>query len=499
MWMKVEFSAFPKAFAGNVAVFVGAEKQLLVTAEAIDTAADGAVTRALEAGRFTGAKGQTQTVLGHSGDIARLLLLGVGKGQDLDARAAEELGGVVAAEANAAGHTAVTVVVDPVKGSRLSPAELAAHLALGVRLRSYRFDKYKTKDKPEQKLSLQRLSVVLAAPAEARKAYGQLEPVVDAVFLTRDLVSEPPNVLYPVEFARRAKELTKLGVKVEILGEAEMKKLGMETLLAVGQGSGRDSQLLVMKWMNGPKGQAPVALIGKGVCFDTGGISLKPAAGMEDMKWDMGGAGAVTGAMRLIAGRKAKANVVAVCALVENMPDGNAQRPGDVVKSMSGQTVEVINTDAEGRLILCDAMWYAQEKFKPQAMVELSTLTGAIIVALGHERAGLFCNDTELSNRLRAAGSGIGEKLWRMPLGPKYDKLIDSEIADMKNVGGGRDGGSITAAQFLQRFVQDGVAWAHIDIAGVAWSGKGDTTRPKGATAFGVRLLDRLIAENYER
>ena len=499
MWMKVEFSAFPKAFAGNVAVFVGAEKQLLATAEAIDTAADGAVTRALEAGRFTGAKGQTQTVLGHSGDIARLLLLGVGKGQDLDARAAEELGGVVAAEANAAGHTAVTVVVDPVKGSRLSPAELAAHLALGVRLRSYRFDKYKTKDKPEQKLSLQRLSVVLAAPADARKAYGQLEPVVDAVFLTRDLVSEPPNVLYPVEFARRAKELTKLGVKVEILGEAEMKKLGMETLLAVGQGSGRDSQLLVMKWMNGPKGQAPVALIGKGVCFDTGGISLKPAAGMEDMKWDMGGAGAVTGAMRLIAGRKAKANVVAVCALVENMPDGNAQRPGDVVKSMSGQTVEVINTDAEGRLILCDAMWYAQEKFKPQAMVELSTLTGAIIVALGHERAGLFCNDTELSNRLRAAGSGIGEKLWRMPLGPKYDKLIDSEIADMKNVGGGRDGGSITAAQFLQRFVQDGVACAHIDIAGVAWSGKGDTTRPKGATAFGVRLLDRLIAENYER
>ena len=499
MWMKVEFSAFPKAFAGNVAVFVGAEKQLLATAEAVDMAADGAVTRALEAGRFTGAKGQTQTVLGHSGDVARLLLLGVGKGQDLDARAAEELGGVVAAEANAAGHTAVTVVVDPVKGSRLSPAELAAHLALGVRLRSYRFDKYKTKDKPEQKLSLQRLSVVLAAPADARKAYGQLEPVVDAVFLTRDLVSEPPNVLYPVEFARRAKELSKLGVKVEILGEAEMKKLGMETLLAVGQGSGRDSQLLVMKWMNGPKGQAPVALIGKGVCFDTGGISLKPAAGMEDMKWDMGGAGAVTGAMRLIAGRKAKANVVAVCALVENMPDGNAQRPGDVVKSMSGQTVEVINTDAEGRLILCDAMWYAQEKFKPQAMVELSTLTGAIIVALGHERAGLFCNDTELSNRLRAAGSGIGEKLWRMPLGPKYDKLIDSEIADMKNVGGGRDGGSITAAQFLQRFVQDGVAWAHIDIAGVAWSGKGDTTRPKGATAFGVRLLDRLIAENYER
>ena len=497
--MKVEFSAFPKAFAGNVAVFVGADKQLLATAQSVDAASGGAVARAFEGGRFSGAKGQTLTVLGHSGDIARLLLLGVGKGKELDARAAEGLGGVIATEANAAGHTAVTVVVDPVKGTRLTPAQIAAHIALGVRLRSYRFDKYKTKDKPEQKLSLQHLTIVLAGPADARKAYAQLEPVVDAVFLTRDLVSEPPNVLYPVEFARRARELTKLGVKVEVLGEAEMKKLGMETLLAVGQGSGRDSQLLVMTWMNGPKGQAPVALIGKGVCFDTGGISLKPAAGMEDMKWDMGGAGAVTGAMRLIAGRKAKVNVVAVCALVENMPDGNAQRPGDVVKSMSGQTVEVINTDAEGRLILCDAMWYAQQKFKPQAMVELSTLTGAIIVALGHERAGLFCNDTELSNRLRAAGSAIGEKLWRMPLGPKYDKLIDSEIADMKNVGGGRDGGSITAAQFLQRFVQEGVAWAHIDIAGVAWSGKGDTTRPKGATAFGVRLLDRLIAENYER
>jgi len=497
--MKVEFSAFPKAFAGNVAVFVGADKQLLATAQSIDAASGGSVVRAFEGGRFTGAKGQTLTVLGHSGDVARLLLLGVGKGKELDARAAEGLGGVIAAEANAAGHTAVTVVVDPVKGTRLTPAQIAAHIALGVRLRSYRFDKYKTKDKPEQKLSLQHLTIVLAGPADARKAYAQLEPVVDAVFLTRDLVSEPPNVLYPVEFARRARELTKLGVKVEVLGEAEMKKLGMETLLAVGQGSGRDSQLLVMTWMNGPKGQAPVALIGKGVCFDTGGISLKPAGGMEDMKWDMGGAGAVTGAMALIAGRKAKANVVAVCALVENMPDGNAQRPGDVVKSMSGQTVEVINTDAEGRLILCDAMWYAQEKFKPQAMVELSTLTGAIIVALGHERAGLFCNNTQLSNRLRAAGAGIGEKLWRMPLGPKYDKLIDSEIADMRNVGGGRDGGSITAAQFLQRFVQDGVAWAHIDIAGVACSGKGDVTTPKGATAYGVRLLDRLIAENYER
>ncbi|WIM14203.1 leucyl aminopeptidase [Enhydrobacter sp.] len=497
--MKVEFSAFPKAFSGNVAVFVAAERQLLATAKTLDQQAGGALGRAIAASRFTGAKGQSLTVLGQE-KTGRLLLLGVGKARELDVRAAESLGGQVVADANAAGQKAVTVVVDPVKGTRLPPAEIAAHIALGARLRGYRFDRYKTKEKPEQKPTLEEVTVVVSTLADARRAYARLEPTVDAVFFTRDLVSEPANVLYPAEFARRARgDLTKLGVKIEILGEAEMKKLGMGALLGVGQGSERDSQLLVMRWLNGPKSQAPVALIGKGVCFDTGGISIKPAGGMEDMKWDMGGAGAVTGAMMLLAGRKARANVVGICALVENMPDGKAQRPGDVVKTMSGQTVEVINTDAEGRLILCDAMWYAQDKFKPQAMVELSTLTGAIIVSLGHERAGLFSNNTALSNKLRAAGSEVGEKLWRMPLGPKYDKLIDSDIADMKNVSGGRDGGSITAAQFLQRFVQEGVAWAHLDIAGMAWSTKGNDTTPKGATAYGVRLLDRWVADNYER
>jgi len=496
--MKVEFSAIPKAFSGNVAAFVGGDKQLLGAAQAIDAAGSGGISRAIGSSRFTGAKNQNLVVLGQAG-LGRLLLLGVGKGRDLDARTAESLGGLIVADANAAGQKSVTVVVEPVKGNRLTPGQIAAHLALGAQLRNYRFDKYKTKDKPEQKHSLVEITIAVAAPAEARRAYEKLAPAIDAVFFTRDLVSEPANELYPVEFARRAKELTKLGVKVQILGEAEMKKLGLNVLLAVGQGSSRESQLLVMTWMNGPKGQAPVALIGKGVCFDTGGISLKPAGGMEDMKWDMGGAGAVVGAMKLIAGRKARANVVAVCALVENMPDGNATRPGDVVKSLSGQTVEIINTDAEGRLILCDAMWYCQEKFKPQAMVELSTLTGAIIVSLGHERAGLFSNNTQLSNKLRGAGALVGEKLWRMPLGPNYDKLIDSEIADMKNVSNGRDGGSITAAQFLQRFVQPGVAWAHLDIAGMAWSNKGNATCPKGATAYGVRLLDRLIADNYEK
>ena len=495
--MKVEFSAFPKAFSGNVAAFVAGDKQLLASAQAIDKDIGGGIVRGINASRFTGAKGQSLTLLGQAGNIVRLSLLGVGKPRELDARAAESLGGMLAAEANAAGQKAVTVLVDPVRGSKLSPGQIAARIALGAQLRNYRFEKYKTKDKPEQKNSLEQITLHVAGPAEARRAYERLEPTVDAVFFTRDLVSEPANVLYPAEFARRARELSKLGVKVEVLGKAEMKKLGMNVLLAVGQGSSRESQLLVMRWMNGPKSQKPIALIGKGVCFDTGGISLKPAGGMEDMKWDMGGAGAVTGAMRALAGRKARVNVVGVCALVENMPDGDAQRPGDVVKSMSGQTVEVINTDAEGRLILCDAMWYAQEKFKPQAMVELSTLTGAIVVSLGHERAGLFSNDTQLSNKLRAAGSGIGEKLWRMPLGSGYDKLIDSDIADMKNVSAGRDGGSITAAQFLQRYVQEGVAWAHIDIAGMAWSSKGNSTTPKGATAYGVRLLDTWIADNY--
>ncbi len=497
--MKVEFSAIPKALSGNVAVLVAADKQLLPAALAMDAAGGGSIGRAMGASRFTGAKGQSLLMLGQSGDVARLMLLGVGKGRDLDARSAEAMGGSIVADANAAGQKAVTVVVDVPKGTKLTPGQVAAHIALGAQLRGYRFSKYKTKDKPEQKPSVEQITVVLAGPAEARKAYAALEPVIDAVFMTRDLVSEPPNVLYPETFAQRAKELSKLGVKVEVLGEAEMKKLGMGSLLGVGQGSERESQLLIMRWMNGPKDQKPVALIGKGVTFDTGGISIKPSGGMEDMKWDMGGAGAVTGAMRLIAGRKAKANVIGVCALVENMPDGNAQRPGDVVTSMSGQTIEVINTDAEGRLILCDAMWYAQEKFKPQAMVELSTLTGAIVVALGHERAGMFSNNTPLSNKLRAAGALMGEKMWRMPLGPNYDKLIDSEIADMKNVSNGRDGGSITAAQFLQRFVQEGVAWAHIDIAGMAWSGKGNATTPKGATAYGVRMLDRFIADNYEK
>jgi leucyl aminopeptidase len=305
-------------------------------------------------------------------------------------------------------------------------------------------------------------------------------------------------VIYPDSYAKECKKhLEKLGVKVEVLGEAQMKKLGMGSLLGVGQGSRKESKLVVMHWMGGKKTDKPVAFVGKGVTFDTGGISIKPSANMGDMKYDMGGSGTVVGLMKALAGRKAKANVIGVIGLVENMPDGDAIRPGDVLTSMSGQTIEVLNTDAEGRLVLADALWYTQDRFKPKFMIDLATLTGAIVVTLGDTRAGLFSNNDDLCEQLNKAAEATNENLWRLPMGEEYDKQINSEIADMQNIGTERQAGSITAAQFLQRFVND-VPWAHLDIAGVAWDGKGKTTGPKGATAYGVRLLDNLVAENYE-
>jgi leucyl aminopeptidase len=368
-------------------------------------------------------------------------------------------------------------------------------------LRSYRFDKYRTVEKPGQKPVLTELVIAANHPNAARSTFGRARAVADAVFFARDLVSEPANILYPESFAERIRErLTALGVTVEILGEAKLQKLGMGALLGVGQGSERETQLVVMNYAGAPKvkNKRPVAFVGKGVTFDTGGISLKPAAGMEDMKWDMAGAGAVTGLMAALAGRKAKVNAVGVVALVENMPDGKAQRPGDIVKSMSGQTIEVLNTDAEGRLALADALYYTIDRFKPQAVIDLATLTGAVIIALGSEFAGLFANDDELANELIAAGTETGEKLWRLPMADAYDKAIDSDAADMKNIAGDRGAGSAIGAVFLKRFVKD-TRWAHLDIAGVAWSKKDKPTVPKGATAFGVRLLDRFVADVYER
>jgi len=490
--MKIEFVAAPKPAdvegAVALAVFEGA---LSPAAAPFDEAAGGALSAAIGP-RFKGGKDQTLTVLAAGLAAERVALVGVGPKDAVDAAAIEA----------AAAHAYNAVKLSGAETLTVFPAdasvEAAARAALGVRLASYRFDRYRTKEPAERKPSVATVNIVADDPAAAKKAYEPLANLADALFFTRDLVSEPANILYPVEFANRVKALESLGLKVEILDEAAMAKLGMGSLLGVGQGSIRDSQLVVIQW-NGaadPKAQ-PLAFIGKGVCFDTGGVSIKPADGMEDMKWDMGGAAAVTGLMHVLAARKAKANVVGILGLVENMVDGNAQRPGDVVTSMSGQTIEVINTDAEGRLVLADAIWYCQDRFKPKFMIDLATLTGAMIVALGNDIAGLFSNNDELAANLMAASDASGDQLWRMPLPKPYDRQLDSPIADMKNIGT-RAGGSITAALFIQRFVND-VPWAHLDIAPTAWTKSGaKPTIPEGATGFGVRLLNQLVAASYE-
>jgi leucyl aminopeptidase len=424
-------------------------------------------------------------------DAPAVLLLGVGAEAGFNASAAE----TAAAHAYGALKTSGAKALDiELPGG----AEQAAAAALGVRLAAYRFDKYRTTEKPEKKPSIETVRIQTGDAAAAEAAHADHKALADAVVFARDLVSEPANVLYPEEFARRVKALEPLGLQVEILGEKEMAALGMGSLLGVGQGSVRESQLAVIRWNGAADADAqPVAFVGKGVCFDTGGISIKPADGMEDMKWDMGGAAAVAGLMHALAGRKAKVNAVGILGLVENMPDGNAQRPGDVVTSMSGQTIEVINTDAEGRLVLADALWYCQQRFKPKFMVDLATLTGAIIISLGNDYAGMFCNDDELAAGLLAASEATGEPLWRMPLPSAYEKQIESAIADMKNVGG-RPGGSITAALFLQKFV-NGLPWAHLDIASTAWKKPSSVpTVPEGATGYGVRLLDRFVRDRHE-
>jgi len=335
-------------------------------------------------------------------------------------------------------------------------------------------------------------------PKAAKAAYGPLDAATDGTYLARDLVNLPPNDLYPESFAAKVKELAPLGLEIEVLGEKQMAKLGMGALLGVGQGSVKESQLGIIKWNGGKAGEDPVILVGKGVCFDTGGISLKPGPNMENMRGDMGGAAAVVGTMRALAQRKAKVNVVGLIGLVENMPDGNAIRPGDILRSASGQTIEVQNTDAEGRLVLCDVLWYAQEHFKPKAIVDLATLTGAIVVSLGHHHAGMFTDSDDLAAELTKAGLAEGERVWRLPLGAEYDVQIKSKFADMRNIGGPA-AGSITAAQFLKRFVKDGVKWAHLDIAGVAWvEGEKAPTDPSWASGYGPRLLSRWIADNYE-
>ena len=493
--VKVGFVPFTTAPRAILVVFCDDTLKFgTATLKALGPAAN-LVTRAAATNQFKGKSGSTLDILAPEGlKAARLIVVGAGKLSGLKDNDFLKLGGAAAGKLRA-GNDAVTIMAELADGP-MKP-EQAAAVASGVRLRAYKFDRYKTKKKDGEDAAL-RADVVLAVAdvAAARKAFVPDAHIVDGVVMARELVNEPPNILYPEEFARRASQLRKLGVVVEILDVKAMTKLGMGALLGVAQGSTRPGRTVIMRWNGGKRGEQPVAFVGKGVCFDTGGISIKGAASMEDMKGDMGGAACVVGLMHTLAARKAKVNAVGAIGLVENMPDGNAQRPGDIVTSMSGQTIEIINTDAEGRLVLADVLWYVAKKFKPKFMVDLATLTGAIMVALGTEYAGLFSNNDELAGRLTEAGLATGERVWRMPLGPEYDKQIDSQFADMKNTGG-RNGGSITAAQFIQRFVDD-TPWAHLDIAGTAMGAPKSEINQSWGSGYGVRLLDRLVAEHYE-
>jgi leucyl aminopeptidase len=499
--MQISFAS-PGAIGGGalvVGVLDGGE--LAPVAVMADEAAGGALKRAIAVSRFKAKAGSSIEVIAPAGvKASRIVLAGLGKGEAFDAAAAEKLAAAVVGRLIASGEETLTFSVDLPKRAKLAEPELAAHLAFGAQLRSYRFDQYRKVGEDEQP-TLKDIVIATKGAAKAKKLWAEFGAVGEGVFLARDLVNEPPNVLYPDEFAKRAQSLKKLGVKVEVFDVPAMKKLGMNALLGVGQGSAHDSRMVVMQW-NGAQGKSakapPLAFVGKGVCFDSGGLSLKTGAGMMGMKGDMGGGAAVIGLIHALAKRRARVNAVGLIGLVENMPDGMAQRPNDIVKTMSGQTIEILNTDAEGRLVLADVLWYAQSRFKPRFMVDLATLTGAIMVALGNEHAGLFSNNDELAARLVKAGQKEGETVWRMPLGEAYDRLVKSKIADMKNIGG-QYGGSITAAQILQRFVNK-VPWAHLDIAGVAWQdNEQKPLAPSWGTGWGVRVLNRLVADYYEK
>jgi leucyl aminopeptidase len=493
---KLEFAPFSTPSSGVLILFC--EEGLKfgpATRKALAPTGD-LFQRAAAADRFTGKSGKALDIIAPSGlPVARLVILGAGKGNKLKPHDLVKLGGSAMGKIPASAGKA-TIFAELSAGAL--KADQAADLALGMRLRAYAFDRYKTKRKEgEEPPAKADITIAVHNVEAARKAWASREAVAAGVAIARDLVNEPANVLYPQEFARRAAALKKVGVAIEVLDEPAMKKLGMNALLGVGQGSAHESRLVVMRWTGGKKGTLPIAFIGKGVCFDTGGISIKPAANMEDMKGDMAGAACVVGLMHALAVRKARVNAVGAIGLVENMPDGKSQRPGDIIKSMSGQTIEIINTDAEGRLVLADLLHYVNTRHKPKFMIDLATLTGAIIVALGQEYAGMFGNDDRLCDRLTKAGLATGERVWRMPLGPEFDKMIDSKVADMKNTGG-RHGGSITAAQLLARFV-DKTPWVHLDIAGTALGSPQSEINKSWSSGWGVRLLDRLVADYYER
>ena len=491
--MNVRFASSRPAGAYALALPVRGDDLLTDRLASLPEGSRTLAARAAESQRFERELGAVAEAFLPEGDgVRRLLLVGLGSSRD-ESGLWERVGGALTAKLLTSGETRLVIDLSGLDAS----GDEAVRLAFAAAARSWRYDIYRTKQPNKQKPTLEEI-VVVGAGEGAEQAWGERQALLDGLSFTRELVTEPANIVYPETFVDRCrKRLEPLGVEFEILDEKTMAELGFGALLGVGQGSVRPPRLLAMRWNGGGEGGKPVVLIGKGITFDTGGISIKRAAGMESMKWDMGGAGAVAGTMVALATRKARANVVGICALAENMPDGNAQRPGDVVTSLSGQTIEVINTDAEGRLVLADALTWAQRTYKPDVIVDLATLTGAMVISLGHEFAGLFSNDDGLAGQLLAASAESADRLWRMPLGDAFDKLIESPIADMKNVGP-REGGSITAAVFLQRFVESGVKWAHLDIAGVAWSDKAGNLYDKGATGFGVGLLDRFVAANFE-
>ena len=500
--LKITFTTtMPKTVKAH-GVTILDQAELSTSAKALDKKSNGGVSSALKAMDFKGSAKSVQSLTGLPKLADHIFAIGLGEAKDLSNLDAEETGGNFVKSLNAAKVKKAVIQIDPIKGADVN--DIAAHIAMGAVLKSYRFDKYRTTEPKAKKPTLTEIVFVMKSATEAKKRFAPMKKIAEGVFFTRDLVTEPGNELYPKTFADRVKkELTPLGVKVKIIGEAQMKKLGMGSFLSVGHGSDKESKLVIMEYTGLPKSakakdKQPICFVGKGITFDTGGISLKPGAGMWDMKFDMGGAGAVVGAMKALAGRKAKANIVGAIALAENMPSDRATRPGDVVSSMSGKTVEILNTDAEGRLVLVDTLTYVQKKHKPKQVIDLATLTGAVIIALGHEFAGAFSNDDMLPKELMCAGEAVGDHVWHMPMCKAWDKAMDSDIADIKNINLGRDAGSATAAAFLARFVEKGMTWAHLDIAGTAWSKKDLPTCPKGATGFGVRLLDQYIRQTVE-
>ncbi|MCW3780058.1 leucyl aminopeptidase [Defluviimonas salinarum] len=476
-----DFDALTAA-TGRIAVILAPDARPGTVARRLDRQMKGAITRAMEGKAWGKLKPGEAMDLGYPAGLQAEAVQLVKLARRASVAEARKAG---AAIGKALGEGGVTVLA--------ANHPRAAEIALGLALRGYEFAEYRTAEKPAKGAAV----VMVDKPEDAGAAFAPMAAVAEGVCFTRDLVNEPANVLTTSDFADRLAAMKKLGLAVEVLEEKDLEKLGMRALLGVGQGSESPSKVVVMQWNGGRKGEAPFALVGKGVVFDTGGISIKPALGMEEMTMDMGGAGVVAGVMRTLALRKAKANVVGLVGLVENMPDGKAQRPGDIVKSMKGDTIEVINTDAEGRLVLADVLWYAQERFKPTGMINLATLTGAIIIGLGHENAGVFSNDDKLCAAFLKAADAEGEGAWRMPMGPAYDELIKSRLADIKNTGG-RPAGSITAAQFLRRFVKDETPWCHLDIAGVALPPKETVLAPKGASGWGVMALDRLVRDMLE-